>query len=439
MLLSPAPKIVVVDNDRRDLDALTGALSQCNVAYRAVLYPNDIVDLKPNSHVRVMFFDFNLREGALGVDVNRHYEDIGDLIGERIRPNGPYFVVLWTVHDDQAAGLFDYLNAHLSKCPKPLAVLPLKKTDLLVDQSGRNSLIDALEEKIASTPEIAALLAWEAKVMEATGETVADVARLAREAQGGQNDVSTGLSMLLYALAVGAVGKDNVNRGRFRAVNRALVPMLADRMSTLEMVAEQGDDTEFGSLWRDALCGHGGRNLSEGIVASLNGVSLMATGEGEHPSTRGVAVRLDEVFDANSFRRMFDMEPDKAAETQFGYPRHGESQDASRQWVLIQTQAACDEAQGRPGPVPFYLGLEVPAGIVAKRKTPQACWKSPVFRLMGNAADRRLHVNVRFGIFIRRHQLEGVKPMYRLRAPLLGDLSHHIHSYGSRPGIISFR
>lgn len=439
MLLSPAPKIVVVDNDRRDLDALTGALSQCNVAYRAVLYPNDIVDLKPNSHVRVMFFDFNLREGALGVDVNRHYEDIGDLIGERIRPNGPYFVVLWTVHDDQAAGLFDYLNAHLSKCPKPLAVLPLKKTDLFVDQSGRSSLIDALEEKIASTPEIAALLAWEAKVMEATGETVADVARLAREA-GGHQGLSRGLSMLLYALAVGAVGKDNVSRGRFRAVNRALVPMLADRMSTLGMVAEQGDDTEFGSLWKGALDGCDDRDLAKEVVASLNGVSLVATGKGEHPSARGVAVQLKDVFDASKFRRMFDMEPDIAAGTQFGCPRSGESEDASRQWVLIQAQAACDEAQGQPGPIPFYLGLEVPAGIVAKRKAPQACWKSPDFRLMGDAADsRRLHVNVRFGIFIRRHQLEGVKPMYRLRAPLLGDLSHHIHSYGSRPGIISFR
>ena len=418
---------------------MTGALSQCNVAYRAVLYPYDIEDLEPNSHVRVMFFDFNLREGALGIDVNRHYEDILDLIEERIQPNGPYFVVLWTVHDDQATRLSDYLDTHLSECPKPLAVLPLKKTELLVNQSGRNNLIDALEEKIASTPEIAALLAWEAKVMEATGETVADVARLAREALGDQNDVSTGLSMLLYALAVGAVGKDNVSRGRFRAVNRALVPMLADRMSTLGMVAEQGDDTEFGSLWKGALGGCDGRDLAKEVVASLNGVSLMATGMGEHPSARGVAVQLKDVFDANEFRRMFDMEPDMAAGTQFGCPRSGESEDASRQWVLIQAQAACDEAQGQPGPIPFYLGLEVPAGIVAKRKAPQACWKSPDFRLMGDAADRRLHVNVRFGIFIRRHQLEGVKPMYRLRAPLLGDLSHHIHSYGSRPGIISFR
>lgn len=438
MLLSPAPKIVVVDNDRGDLEVLTGALSQCNVTYRAVLYPDDIQSMEPNSHVRIMFFDFNLREGTLGADISRHYEDIGGLIGEGIRPNGPYFVVLWTVHDDQAVSLFEYLNAYLSECPKPLAVLPLKKTDLLMGQSGRNRLIEALEQKIASTPEIAALLAWEAKVMEATGETVADVARLAREACG-HNDVSTGLSMLLCALAVGAVGKDNVSRGRFRAVNRALVPILADRMSTLGIMAEQGDDTEFGSLWKDALGGCDGRNLAKEVVASLNGVSLIATGTGEHPSARGVVIRLKDVFDVNKFRRMFDVEPDTAAETQFGCPRFGELENASHQWVLIQAQAACDEAQRRPGPIPFYLGLEVPIDRAGNRKAPQACWRSPVFRLTGDAADRILHVNVRFGIFVRRQELRAVQPMYRLRAPLLGDLSHHIHSYGARPGIISFR
>ena len=386
-----------------------------------------------------MLLDFNLREGDLGFDVDKHYDDIANLINESVKPRGPYFILLWTVHDEKASGLFEYLNNHLTTAAKPLEVLPLKKTDLLTRESGRQQLVDALEEMIARTPEIAALLAWEAKVMEATGETVADFARLAREASG-HTDVAKGFSMLLRALAEGAVGKDNISQGRFRAVNRALVPMLADRLSTLGMVAEQQDDTDFGALWKDALGKAEGRNLSGEVVASLNGVSLMATGRGEQPSARGVVVQLTDIFEMNKFETMFDMEPNAAAEKQFGCRQFGELEDASRRWVLIQAQAACDEAQNRPGPIPFYLGLECPADKARNRKElPDACWSSPTFRLKDDVADVVLHVNVRFGVFIRGQELRGVGPMYRLRAPVLGDLSHHIHSYGARPGIISFR
>lgn len=442
MLLSPAPRVILIDNDPRDLATLADALSQCNVSYRSVLYPDDIETIHPNPHVRILFFDFNLGEGNLGADIDRHYDVIAVLIREHIKPAGPYFIVLWTIHDERADGLRVYLNENLSECAKPFAVLPLKKTNHLLapadDESGRKDLIVEIEAKIADTPEIAALLAWETKVMEATGETVSDVAGLAQRADK-HGQVSEGLSRLLLTLAEEAVGKDNVEQGRFRAVNRALVPVLADRMSTLGTGAEQQGDTQFRTLWRRALCRGSGGELPREVVALLNGVSLMAAGKEEHPSRRGVVIQLRDIFDLEKFEGRFDMEQSLAAEKQFGCPHFRELEEVQRRWVLIQVQAACDEAQRRPGPVPFCLGLEFPAGRKRKGKMPAACWESPIFRLAGDAADKNLHVNVRFGVFLPPEKLGTVEPTYRLREPLLGSLSHHIHSYGARPGIISFR
>ena len=62
--------------------------------------------------------------------------------------------------------------------------------------------------------------------------------------------------------------------------------------------------------------------------------------------------------------------------------------------VLIQCQAVCDYAQTQPGPLPYYLGLELPEGNNAKKGTPAALWTSPPFYRNGEVYY--LRVNSRF-------------------------------------------
>ena len=110
----------------------------------------------------------------------------------------------------------------------------------------------------------------------------------------------------------------------------------------------------------------------------------------------------------------------------------------SFQWVLVQTQAACDYAQANPGPLPFHLGLHLPASEVGKdRKPPAALWISPCFEHDGKA--HFLHVNVRFQVSLPACRAKQEQQIFRLREQLLNDLIYQIHGYGARPGIISFR
>ena len=114
-------------------------------------------------------------------------------------------------------------------------------------------------------------------------------------------------------------------------------------------------------------------------------------------------------------------------------PRRAEDQV---RWVLVQTQAACDYAQAQPGPLPFHLGLCLPASEARRGMPPAALWRSPCFDLDGK--PHFLHVNARFQMSLPSAEVAEAQPLFRLREQLLNDLIYRLHSHGARPGIISF-
>ncbi len=61
---------------------------------------------------------------------------IGALLEEAIRPSGPYLMVLWTIHPDQAPALRTFLGERLRDVAKRVNVLPLGKAEHL-DGDGK--------------------------------------------------------------------------------------------------------------------------------------------------------------------------------------------------------------------------------------------------------------------------------------------------------------
>lgn len=436
MPTAPATRIIVVDNDREHLDGLVGALHQQDLSCRSFHYPEDMSDAQPSPHVRVVFTDLNLVEGDMSHDRATCYGAIGSLIVDVVRPSGPYILVLWTRHPEHAQELSDFLSEDLPAEMCPLTVAPLAKEAYLQGGLAINAhaLGRAIDTVIGSVPQVAALLAWEAHVMNAAGHTVAEIGRLARLAE--DTDVARGIAMLLVTMAEASAGI-NVERDRFGAVSRALVPVLADRVATS---AQQGDRTKPQEVWRAAF-GEGDveAKLPGRVTAALNYASLMAPGEGGTGDARGAVVSLSDLPSGECYRDQLGLTKLAMVEKQFGCRKYGGAEDGVYRWMLVQTQAACDHAQGHPGSLPYYIGLDFPASRVKKGKPPFACWPSPTFLADENGEIRVLHVNARFGVSLPRDVTRHVTPLYRLREQLLGTLIYHIHSYGARPGMISFR
>jgi hypothetical protein len=427
----PAPRIIAIDDEPQHLQGLADGLNRYGVACLQVHFTGDDSQLKPCPYVRVIFADLHLSPGGAGQDHARHFTVIGGLLEQRIAPNGPYIIVLWTRFADQAAGLKTFLDQRLQG-PKPFAVVSLDKNQHL-DAQGRvidpQRLVAAIDAIVRQEPHIAALLNWEERILGAAADTVSALLEIGLTTTGTETAPQR-LRRLVYHLAAAGVGEKHVFDDRFGAVNEALLPILADRVSALKSRAGQDD------IWTEALLETDVTSPLTAIeAATLNRLSHIASGAEINGAARGAVILLPPSMSGENFAASFGMSPVDAAKSQFGCTDFAEG-DGRFRWTLVQVQATCDYAQRQPGPLPFVLALEMPEASVQKGSLPSAIWASPKLAFEGDI--RVLHANSRFQVNLADAAASGIAASYRMREELLIALVYYLHGYGARPGNISF-
>lgn len=433
-MMLPAPRIIAIDDEQKHLDGLADGLNQYGVACLKVPFTAGGIELKDCPYVRVIFADLHLTEGSSGDDNKKHYGVIGGLIEETIRPMGPYLVILWTRFAHTADELRQFLMGRLEGVAKPFHVGSLDK-NVHLNEDGLVKDVDGLMkdvmEIVNAQGQIAALLNWEERMLGAAADTVSEMMGLVTTS-GQPAEQCSELARLMGHMAIAAVGRENVEQNQFYAVNEALLPILADRVSTLTV---QDSDIE---LWRDAFSVDDATAISANEASKLNRFVHIA--DASDPATgreRGAIIALPSAYADEGFESNFGLVQEVASEKCFACKDYIAA-DSKFRWVLVQAEAACDFAQARPGPLPFYLGLEMPERSVKDRKQrPGSVWSSPVCELDG--CERILCVNSRFHVSILVSVAKEIEPLYRLREQLLNELVYHIHVYEARPGVLSFR
>ena len=420
----PSPRVVVIDDEQKHLDGLTDGLNRHGTACLPIHFTGETASIPPCPHARVIFADLHLGSGTRG-DHTQDFSTLGGLIEDTIRPFGPYLIVLWTMYPEQSNKLSDFLNDRLQHVPKPFVVQALAKQDHLDPEGGVKStqaLVEAIEKIAAENPQVTALLNWEERAQTAAASTVSSILELAK---------TTPVNMLLARLAAATVGKEHVEEDRFRAVNEALLPILDDHIAAMR--SRETDNKLWQAAFKEADT-EGVSSLSE--AARLNRLLHIAPATSANSGTeRGTVIDLPQKFHGNAFEPTFELAEGTAANKQFWCKELKKNAEAFN-WVLIQTQAACDYAQTQPGPLPFHLGLFLPKENMRTGKPPEALWTSPCFEF--NSTAYVLHVNARFQLSLPSAQAAKIQPLFRLREQLLNDLIYRLHSYGARPGIVSF-
>lgn len=428
-----SPRIVAFDNEEEHLDALIRGINGAGTACLGFLYTGDIDDMKlaPCPYVRVVFFDLNMVDLATPSEFLQHYSNIGELLG-RLSPKGPYLLVLWTHYDDRVNELQDFLDQRLNDVCKPFSIDALPK-ERYIDENGAirdiDELVQAIRCTVQESPALAALSDWESKVSSAAAETLSSVTLLGSTSKGSELQQKD-IPRLMAEMAKAAAGEDNVASNPSRAMGDALLPVLADHVSS--SMSQDGS----AALWKEVLDSATG-GISEQEAAQLNLAIHFATDIGTlQGAERGAVIPLGAVLSALdlSFSDVFGTEENQTAQKQF---RCKDLHQSGARWVLVQAQAACDYAQRQPGPLPFYLGIDMPQSASASGSPPAAVWTSPFFQI--NSEVRELRVSARFHVSITEKRAKSVQPIYRLREQILGTLVHCMHSYGSRPGAISLR
>ena len=435
----PPIKVIAIDDNEEDLHGLVQGLNRCGIACLQYRYQEDNEDecgIIHCPHVRILFIDLHLTVGTSKNNKSQHYSIIANIIENQIKPEGPYLVIQWTEHPDDASELKSFLLERLDNKVMPADVLLLDKVDYLnsgqLDQPDK--LVTDIIEKLNSHPQIMALLAWEEQVMDATGDTVSAIYGITRDIVANGSTFNDMLTTLLRCLAEAAVGKTHVDENQFHAVNEALLPIMADRISNLKV------DKSVGDLWKNALAETNSTQLDPMAIAQINGfLHIEESTEDINPCKRGTVVKLPNQFSDDKFEQYFGISSQAAQKTQYWYNNRDE--DSEPFWVLVQTQAACDYAFNRPGTLPYYLGLCLSDSCVPeekeKHRPPDALWRSPLFSHKGN--KYHLHVSARFSVSISSAESKKYTPLFRLREQILNDLTFRIHGYSARLGILSVR
>ena len=419
-----SPRVLAVDDNKTHLGGLVNGLQRNGVACLPIHFPDGLsalVDTCPD--VRIIFADLHLVGQAS--DYTRQFTALGGLIEATIVPRGPYFILLWTRYPEQATALATFLDQNLQSVTKPFAVIAIDKS---VHLDGRGNVKDEEElmaEIVALTsklPEVGALFDWERNVLHAAGDTVSSVLSLASTRASADRAAEAG--RILTWLGIEAVGREHVENDRFRAVNEALLPILADRIANLR----SNED-----VWKNALAMSAVQQLSPEQAGSLN--RMVHLDMDARASSRGAVIPLPPTLQ-KKFQASFSLDEKTAADKQFHCTDFVSGDDRYR-WVLVHAQAACDYAQSSPGPVPCYLGLEMPYPARRRGSLPSALWTSPALELRGKV--RQLRVSAAFPVSMEPAKFNRGKPVYRLREQILNDLIYHVHSHGARPGLLSFR
>nr|WP_070960642.1 hypothetical protein [Hyphomonas sp. Mor2] len=425
MIIQPA-RIVVIDNNSEHLKALVDALSGLGSA----CLPFHYQDAHPERHLlagaRFIFCDLHLISDAVTSDKQKEYANIASMLLEALRDDhGPYVLVIWSEYPDDVEALKRYV-AELEDGKKPLLVHALNKNDYIHtnanDGEFAGNLVQAVAELFQSLPGLAAMLQWEQIVSDAAAQTTSSLWSHCTGDTTARRDES--LSNTLGKLANGASGERSAKVFPGRSVISALNPLLADQLEQNEI-----DET----IWKEAV-----QFKKADFAASDASLYTMLHVEcptSHNATERGALVELPK-----------SLEKDKAFEAVFGYDRksiihefgyRGERlDDAVKQatWCCLQINAACDQAQGHPGLVPYTLSCFVPTAIKKREGK-----RDSVFQSRGMVIDeieQFLFSHGRFTTGMTQRRAIELKPLMRLRGQLLDQAVFDIRVQAARLGTI---
>jgi hypothetical protein len=435
-----APRFVVIDDKAEHLVAITQAFQQLGSPCIGIRY-NPAEELNPQHFrgVRCLFLDLHLVDGQAGTDQRRHYALIASILEDNISQNGgPFILVIWTEHEHLSDELRDYLDTSLDQAKpyaRPLAVMGLAKERFINTGDGTvnqpQALRAAIQERLFSNSQLAALLGWEADVLVAAGDTLAALLNLVPANRRTTPAFSPALDTILSRLARESVGGSNIDVNHRAAITNALAPILADRIMNQDVTAETR------ALWQRALTQHNAQlpEASPTEAGQINRMLHLAVPPGEtiRPTDWGAVVNWPYPWNDEELTNRLGVSIDQLLGGEFFI----ETTDRPRCTpVLVRVGAVCDYAQNHTGPLTYLLGIEIPRDAKRKGKLTDAIWKSPVFSIPGGTQISRLHAHIRFPMTLLARACAAWTARYRLREQLLMNLIACTSTYAARPGIV---
>ncbi|MFV0644079.1 MAG: hypothetical protein ACK5NN_06200 [Sphingomonadaceae bacterium] len=449
-------RFVIVDDKPHHLKGVKDALDTLRLDCHSKLYDDEsVADWSPLPGTRILFLDLNLVTGAtFATDKKVAFSALQEVITKIICPDsGPYGLVLWAENpdlDDLKSVLFERFIGEDARY-LPVFFAALRKGDYIDTSDGRvikaEQLRTDIMDRVSQSPQMKALLSWEADVSVAAGAVLRSIVDLVPVQARASDDFGNELGQILYRLAQAGAGINRAEENPREAINHVLVPILADR------VTEHDPEGDARASWKSALT----RPREQGfapvpVQAAINTAIHISRAT----SPNSVAIQASDLGAVSKFpfadvaaalAEYFDLSVEQfCSDKLFGMHEDDWKKCSLR---LVQIGASCDQAQPKDGPLLCLLGLEWPfdnadgsrannARLYAKKSKKSGLeWTTPAIVVGDPPAPGKLSVFLNCALSVPRGKIAEWTPVYRLREELISKLTQEFARHISRPGVLT--
>lgn len=454
-MIHPSP-IIAVDDNQGELDAIVAELRRQDLACLPVKVTSVKPDIrKPLKGVRLVFFDINYLPGTASDAVL--FNTAAAVLEQVLAPdNGPYVLITWSSKSDKHEQLMQHFADQVPEIPAPAASGFLRKELFTTPRPKGSAPLNLAQEirmVLEAHPQVEALMQWEGAARRAAGEVICSLLDLTPRSARFQGTASNQLHGILSKVAVEAVGEAGAKADRRGAVHEALVPILFDRLVHHDAIGGEAE------MWARAIDFKTAPVVSQADGRLLNGLSHIARKESGpmDPGDRGVVFTVPpSAAGLLADRTGLSLAKIAADFVQMqGLPGNQPRPpvdlavlDQHARWVFVGVRAICDQAHDKGVLRPVVLGLEIPAdwkvgkGGPLQRVMHGALSETPAFALPAAAGAalpaRRLLIDWHWAVSLSAAEMARADVLYRIREPLMSQVSTQMGGYISRPGIINF-
>lgn len=431
-------KVLVIDNDKPDLDRISKVLYSINLPALSIHYSAANPPENPFSGIRLAFFDINLIDGR--VNEIQIITSLVNAIKQYISiENGPYVLIFWTSNK----GLVDIIKEHINKrelksVPKPFLIECIDKT---YGTGDPNELREILSQ-ILSNDIIQLLFDYESKVTQAAGKTlktIFDVVSNGQDSWGESKGFEKNFDLVFSNVACEALGFDNAKLNPISAVRDGLNPILINELGNIELSNRWKNNLQHLIGIKEK---HQFVKITKEYVCQLNSIYHLNLNTSDVTKLhRGIVIEFnptDELMISN-----FGLPIKQIKHTFLPFikemPKEQKTEIKEQsKFVLLEISAACDFAQNNHRSYTFILGLLIPAfDLKLLNRRSDAIISSPFFSYQSK--DYFLFFNARY---ILHSTSEGSEVLgdilFRLKNDLLNIITTQYSNYISRLGVIQF-
>lgn len=443
-------KIIIVDDQQKELDTLSQAFLHNGIGCRPLLYNNAYFE--PLKDIRVAFFDLNIGEkqvddsGKTPDDVERLnsgvYNDLAVALNQYIaKDNGPFALIFWTKKKQIIEGFIRYMQnpeRGFSESPFPIVIDCIDKDDF-INASSDNNLSQKLLE-ILNIEEIKFLFNFETKANEAAAKAINRLYEIIpKDEKWGDNKILfENLGKILSKIAASTLGFEHSKESPNKAVYEGLLPILNSELIN--------SDSEVN--WEVILAPlYAGKIVSPNdiIQRKVNSVFHIDSPE-KDKSKRGSVIEINrfnpnflDSFNIDDFDKWFDkILPFRSKiknQTQRRYIRR------YSKLVAIELSAACDYSNQKHRINKFIIGILTPCFKVddnLESKRSDFSYNLGGCEFNFNEESFQIWLNLNFVFGAKSDDPRFGESLFIMKKEIMDMLGNKYASHISRIGITSF-